>query len=431
MTSGDDRYILRAGRASDGLDLARLQASTQMQWITGGEPHEGIAAWVEGLFDGHPSVGPEDFLVAEDVATGRPVGSLVDLRQTWTLGGVRFPVSQVELVATEPEHRGNGLTGRMFAALHKRFAADGVAIQMIEGIPYFYRRLGYDYALANDGAAVVPAAALPAGPAPLTVRPATVADADALAGIDRALAGGDAFTCPRDAGVWRYEVAGRGADDLCRRAVAVLVDGGEVRGYLVHTARLSSAGELTVLAAACARPADWPAAATAMYAYLAGVGRRHGTLTAVRPLLDPDHPLARFGPPGVPRRPRGWYVRTDDPAALLARLLPVLRARWHAADLRWPGKDLVIDLYGPAVRLEFADGELAAVTTVRGTSDPSNDPATHATVPPGALLHLALGHRTLPEILDAWPDCLVRDRVTERFLTAVFPRVPVRIWSRV
>lgn len=188
MTSGDDRYTIRTGRASDGPDLARLQASTQMQWITGGEPHAGIAAWVEGLFDGHPSAGPEDFLVAYEVASGRPVGSLVDLRQTWTLGGVRLPVSQVELVATAPEHRGNRLTERLFAALHQRFAADGVAVQMIEGIPYFYRRLGYDYALANDGAAVVPAAALPAAPAaPAQVPVTTVGAGTASPSYDAAV----------------------------------------------------------------------------------------------------------------------------------------------------------------------------------------------------------------------------------------------------
>jgi hypothetical protein len=40
---------------------------------------------------------------------------------------------------------------------------------------------------------------------------------------------------------------------------------------------------------------------------------------------------------------------------------------------------------------------------------------------PGALLQLALGHRTLPQVLDTWPDCLVRDRSTEQFLTAAFP----------
>jgi hypothetical protein len=81
------------------------------------------------------------------------------------------------------------------------------------------------------------------------VRPATVADADDLAGLDRRLADGDALVCPRDAGVWRYEIAGRRPADQARRIVAVVTHGADVRGYLVHTARLNPAGELTVVAA--------------------------------------------------------------------------------------------------------------------------------------------------------------------------------------
>jgi hypothetical protein len=150
----------------------------------------------------------------------------------------------------------------------------------------------------------------------------------------------------------------------------------------------------------------------------------------VRQILDPLHPLVRLGPPGVPQRPRGWFVRTGDPANLLTRLLPLLRDRWRAADLRWPGPVLTIDTYGPACRLEFTDGELTTVTAVRGAPDPSDDPRTHVTIPPGALLQLALGHRTLAQVLDSWPDCLVRDRITEHFLAAAFPRVPVHIWPR-
>ncbi|MEH1130746.1 GNAT family N-acetyltransferase, partial [Micromonospora sp. CPCC 206061] len=48
----------------------------------------------------------------------------------------------------------------------------------------------------------------------------------------------------------------------------------------------------------------------------------------------------------------------------------------------------------------------------------------------GALLQLTLGHRTLPEVLDTWPDCLLRGSVTEHFLTTAFPQVPVRVWPR-
>ncbi|WP_430502336.1 GNAT family N-acetyltransferase [Micromonospora trifolii] len=439
MTPESDSYVVRPGRASDAAELARLHASVQLQAVTGGQPHPGIAAWVEDLLDGHPSVVPEDFLVAEDAATGCLVASLVGLRQYWSLAGVRLPVAQVELVGTAPEHRGNRLTERLFAALHQRYAADGVPVQVIEGIPYFYRRLGYDYALANDGAPTVPAAVLPAIEPDrsngLAVRPATVADADALARIDRRLAGGDVLLCPRDAAVWRYEISGRRPADLARREVTVLVQGVDVGGYLVHGSRLSAAGELNVFAAATDRSADWPQAAVAMHIHLAQVGRRYEAsaqepFTAVRPILGPEHPLVRLSPAGVPRRPRGWYVRTGDPADLLARLQPLLRARWQAADLQWPEPTLIIDMYGRAARLEFTDGRLAGVTAMRGAISPSTDPGTHAAIPPGALLQLALGYRTLPEVLDTWPDCLLRDLRTEQLLTVAFPRVPVQVWPR-
>src|SRR5688572_22143589 len=116
MQSQKTNYIIRPGRASDATDLARLHASVQLQAVTGGKPHPGVAAWVEGLLAGHPSVAPHDFLVAEESATGRPVASLVGLRQHWSLAGIRLPVAQVELVGTAPEHRGNRLTERLFAA---------------------------------------------------------------------------------------------------------------------------------------------------------------------------------------------------------------------------------------------------------------------------------------------------------------------------
>jgi len=90
----------------------------------------------------------------------------------------------------------------------------------------------------------------------------------------------------------------------------------------------------------------------------------------------------------------------------------------------------VIDAYTASARLEFDDGELTAVTAGRSTVGPSADASHHATMPPGALLHLTVGHRTLPEVLDAWPDAAVRDGLTEQFLSAVFPRVPVRVWPR-
>lgn len=434
MSSRGDHYRIRCGRESDVNQLARLQATVQLQATTGGEPHAGISAWVHDLLSGHPSVIPDDFLVVEDTTTGHLAASLVGLRQEWSLAGTRLPVIQAELVGTAPEHRGNQLTERLLAALHDRCVTDRLPLQIIEGIPHFYRRFGYDYALAHGGAPTVPATALPdAYQGPWTVRPATTADADALARIDQQQADGDALTCPRDAVAWRYEIVGRQAADIVRREVAVLLRGEQVQGYLVHGTALSAAGELTVLAAACEPAGRWPEAAAATYAYLGRVGHRYATTTqrpfhVVRPLLDPDHLLARTGPTGIPVRPRAWYARTGDPVELLARLAPLLRSRWQSADLRWPESTLVIDTYTASAHLKFDDGELTTVTARRSTIGPTSDGSHHATIPPGALLHLTVGHRALPEVLDAWPDAAVRDQLTERFLTAAFPRVPVRVW---
>lgn len=50
----------------------------------------------------------------------------------------------------------------------------------------------------------------------MAVRPATVADADVLADFDRRLTDCNTLSCPRDAAVWRYEIAGRRPADIAR-----------------------------------------------------------------------------------------------------------------------------------------------------------------------------------------------------------------------
>jgi hypothetical protein len=304
-----------------------------------------------------------------------------------------------------------------------------VLLQMIEGIPYFYRRFGYDYALAYGGAPTIPAGDLPAPVADAAVRarPAVVEDADALAAIDRALVSQDRIVCPRDGAGWRYELVGRDPDDLVRRAVTTLVDpAGTIVGYAVHSVQPSTTGYLAIFATALRRSEDWPVATPVLLAYLGDFARRSDRpFTCVWPLLDADHPLSRFGPLGTPHRPFAWYLRTGDPVALLDRWRPALVERWEAAGLRWSGESMTINLYGRSIRLEFSDGRLATVSPGPALA---NDPAAQALVPPAALLQLVLGYRSLPEVLDAWPDAVVRDRVTEVFLDAAFPRVAPMIW---
>ena len=346
-------------------------------------------------------------------------------------------MTQPELVGTDPGHRGRRLAGRLLDELHARCSRDGTALQVIEGIPYFYRRFGYDYALRPGDARDIPAGELVEPPAShhagILIRPAVPADAPALARVDETVAGRDVLACPRDERAWAHEISGHRPDSTVRRGVMAVLDAsGAVAGYLVHGLRLGADGSLPVLAAGCADQGLWPLAVPGMRRWLAAAGAAAASpqrpFTSLRLLLPAAHPLARSASPGVFRRPRAWYARTGDPAALLDHWLPVVARRWREQDLRWPGETMVIDTYRQWITLRFADGvPVSARAEPRGGE--RRDAATpHAAVPPAALLHLLLGNRGLGEALDLWPDLIVHDPAAEPFLAAGFPAVPPEIW---
>ena len=59
-----------------------------------------------------------------------------------------IPAGQVELVATAREYEGRGLARALMGWAHERSARRGHLVQVMIGIPYFYRQFGYQYAIA-------------------------------------------------------------------------------------------------------------------------------------------------------------------------------------------------------------------------------------------------------------------------------------------
>ncbi|HET8844932.1 MAG TPA: GNAT family N-acetyltransferase, partial [Ktedonobacteraceae bacterium] len=123
------------------------------------------AGWILDLMSGeHPLMGPDDFLLVEDLAADKPepVAITCYWHHTWEYGGTPFRVGRPEIVATQPAYRQRGLVRALFEELHKRSQAEGDLAQVITGIPYFYRQFGYEYALDLSGGRMVPLVNIPA-----------------------------------------------------------------------------------------------------------------------------------------------------------------------------------------------------------------------------------------------------------------------------
>ncbi len=74
----------------------------------------------------------------------RVVSTATLLDEEVRVGDVRLPAGQVELVATDRAYEGRGLVRALIGWAHERSAARGHVIQVMIGIPYFYRLFGYE-----------------------------------------------------------------------------------------------------------------------------------------------------------------------------------------------------------------------------------------------------------------------------------------------
>ena len=143
--------ILRRASREDAEAVAAFNA--RVHFSSGGpfeqrEPHRGIAACTRDLMSGdHPTCDASDFTVIEDTKTGSVVSSACLIGQRFSYEGVEFDAGLPELVGTHPDYRRRGLIREQFEVLHRWSKERGHLMQAIAGIPYYYRRFGYEMAV--------------------------------------------------------------------------------------------------------------------------------------------------------------------------------------------------------------------------------------------------------------------------------------------
>jgi predicted N-acetyltransferase YhbS len=328
----------------------------------GADEEAAVRAWLED-----PGAAGMSWTVVRDGdrVVSCSVGAPLDLR----LDGVPLPALQIEFVATDPDHRGRGLVRAQLDRHHARARRDGHPLEIVLGIPYFYRRFGYGYGLdypllwcprrdalrPDPSVSLRPAAAgdLPALVAFERRRPADGLRADRARPLARQLAAA-AHGRPPGSGADRLLVAERAgavvgwmallvrpADERLWILPALAVDDGVTDALLAHALAVADAG-----------PGPLP-----VYAH-----DSPGTPWSTR--------LAVVGTPWA--RELGIYVRMADAVAVLTRLRPVLSARLAASPWAAGQGELTISRYVDAVRLRWDAGEITAVEPAPAEPDPAD-----------------------------------------------------------
>ncbi|MCC6166284.1 MAG: GNAT family N-acetyltransferase [Caldilineaceae bacterium] len=399
-----DGLTMRTPAGLDDVERVATFAST----VFGPE----VGPMMRTLLARHPSMTWDDQSFVENEA-GEVVSALCLIPWTWRYGRAELAVGEMGVVATAVDYRRRGLVRRQVDFFKERLAERGCVLSIIQGIPFYYRQFGYDYALPLEGGWRLELRQAPSTPETgHNLRRATLDDLPSLQSLYARAVRSLTIHAVRTPEIWRYllEPYMTPVADS-RQTWAVCAADGAVAGY-ARLPEFHFGAELVVDEASLVS-AD---AGLALLAHL-----RRQAEAAGRPFIRLNLPgsndlvqLARsFG--AVSEGTYSWQLYVPDMAALLRAIGPTLEDRLAASLYAGLTREVRIHFYRAGLALRFEQGRLQEVAALEGQGQAD------LSLPLWAFVPLVLGHRTLDELHFAYPDTSWHGGV-RLLLETLFPR---------
>jgi len=377
------------------------------------------------LFRYYPGCDLRDLIFVEERRRrgrpGRVVSSLCLIPWTLRYGMVSLPVGEMGLVGTLEEYRQRGLIRAQVRHFNRRLDERGCLISAIQGIPYFYRQFGYEYALPLEAAVQLELRDVPpAGQGDFVFRLATEDDLPTLLRLYNEAVASLSISAQREESTWRYLLRhSAGASTECERWL-ISDPHGEPVGY-VGVARYPVFGQEMLSVSEGSRLGH--AAALDTLRFLKGLASERDKV-ALRLNLPEDCALNAVARAlgGHDQGAYAWQIRFPAPAALLQALVPLLEQRLACSSFTGLTRDIRISLYRETLLLRFEDGRLTRVANL-GFTGPEE-----VHLPPQQLVQLVLGHRTFEELRWAYPDVRAAGDV-RALVDVLFPRARAFLYS--
>ncbi len=428
-----DGLVLRHSTPEDAQALAKFNREIhgEDEWDA-----RGLEDWTLDLISGEgPTFGAGDFTIVEDTRGGEIISSCCLISQTWAYEGIPIKVGRPELVGTLQDYRRRGLVREQMDVLHQWSAARGELLQVITGIPYYYRQFGYEMAINLGGGRSGFKSNLPklqdSETEPYTFRNATREDIPFLMnaysrGCQRSL-----VSAVWDEGLWQYEIAGKRAYNINRRDIYIIEgQDGRPAGFIgIPPVKWGDISVLTVYE--LAPGFSWSAVTPSVIRFLWETGERlaeeqNQPQEKFGLWLGAAHPAYDVYGSRLPevRTPYAYYVRVPDLAALIREISPALENRLVDSAFAHYSGEVKLNFYRDGLKLGFENGRLEVVEKL---GQYSLENAT-AVFPGRVFLQLLFGYRSMDELDHAFADCYPKNADSQQLLNALFPKKPSEVW---
>ncbi len=124
-----------------------LQQILELNVNVHGEP---VRDYINHVYSNHPRKEDVLFLYIKDSNSNKIVSCINLMPLVWRFGSITIPVCEMGFVGTLEKYRGKGLIVELNKLYEQIMAERGYLISVLRGIPYYYRKLGYEFALPLD-----------------------------------------------------------------------------------------------------------------------------------------------------------------------------------------------------------------------------------------------------------------------------------------
>ena len=167
---------------------------------------EKVGDFANALLRHFPGMKNENWYVACEKAAGQIVSAFALIPWTWEFEGVTLKVGEMGIVGTQKDHRKKGLMNRLEAEFSTTLEQEKYDLSVIQGIPGFYHRYGYYYAVPLENHINLPLYLVrdTEEEEPYTFRPGETKDIPYFLDQDRLYRSVYSLGCVRSELCWEY-----------------------------------------------------------------------------------------------------------------------------------------------------------------------------------------------------------------------------------
>lgn len=429
-----DGLILRRGQLADMKEIVEFNSGIHSD-AGPDEPELPVGYWTQDLFTNHPTTSPQDFTVVEDTKSGKIVSTLCLISQTWTYGGIPFPVGRPELVGTDPEYRNRGLIRKQFKVIHQWSAERGEILQAITGIPYYYRLFGYEMGLEFSGGRI---GYLPLVPKlkddetePFTFRKAGTADIPFLKQLHEDSHQRYLVNCQRDDDLWDFEISGIHTESVNRLDFFIIENTDSHPVGFIACSFLLWGPTLAIQRYELVDGVSWFDVTPSVIRFTQTRGEELAALDEKKTFqayafyFGSEHPAYHVYQDKFPRirDPYAYYIRIPDMPAFLRLITPVLEDRLANSVMVGHSGELKISFYSDGIKMTFENGKITGID-----SEVFKQNASDAYFPNLTFIQALMGYRSIDEIHIGYRDCAASTDLGRAIMPILFPKMPSAVW---